>query len=76
MGEESPHRVSIDDLEAMRQEFSITGRRGRGLPFDVRDDLKQVQLCSVVGVSVEEWARHRGAPLEYARALRRFLAQD
>jgi hypothetical protein len=76
MGEESPHRVTIEDLEAMHQEFSLAGRRGRGLPFDVRDDLRQVQLCFDVGVSVEEWARDRGVPLDYARALRRFLDQD
>jgi hypothetical protein len=75
MGEESPGGVTIEDLEAMRQEFSIFGRRGRSLPFDVRDDLRQVQLCSAVGVSVGEWARLRGIPLDYARALRRFLAQ-
>jgi hypothetical protein len=79
MGEESPGGMTIEDLEAMRQEFSIAGRSfaGHGLgTFDVRDDLRQVQLCFDVGVSVEEWARDRGAPLEYARTLRRFLAQD
>jgi hypothetical protein len=76
MGAESPDRVTIEDLEALRQEFSIAGRRGSGLPFDVRDDLRQMQLCSDVGVSVEEWARLRGLPLDYARALRRFLDQD
>ena len=58
MGEESPDRVSIEDLEALRQEFSIA---------NVRDDLRQVQLCSDVGVSIEEWAHDRGVPLDYAR---------
>jgi hypothetical protein len=78
MGEESRGQVTIEDLEALRQEFSIAGRNfaGRGLPFDVRDDLRQAQLCSDVGVSIEEWAYDRGVPLDYARALRRYLDQD
>jgi hypothetical protein len=67
MGKESPGGMTIEDLEALRQEFSIA---------NVRDDLRQVQLCSDVGVSIEEWAHDRGLPLDYARALRRYLDQD
>ena len=41
----------------------------------VEEDLHQIRRAARLGVSVEEWARARGVPLTYARALRRFLEQ-
>ncbi len=67
--------LTLEDLESMRQEFGITGRRGPGLPYDVRDDLKQVAMLHRFGTSPEEWARLRGVSVEYARALKRYDEQ-
>ncbi len=67
--------LTLEDLEAMRQETGIAGRRGPGLPYDVRDDLKQVAMLPRFGTSPEEWARLRGVSVEYARALKRYAEQ-
>ena len=67
--------LTLEDLEAMRQEAGIAGRRGHGQPYDVEDDLKQVGMVTKFGRRPEWWARLRGVPDEYAKALRRYLDQ-
>ena len=62
------------DLEAMLGEFDIVDRYGE-TTSTVDDDLHQIRRIARLGVSLEEWARARGVPLTYARALRRFLEQ-
>ena len=67
-------RLSREDLEAMRKEFVI-GRYDDEPSRTLDDDLHQVGRMARLGVSLEEWAKTRGVPLTYARALRRFLNQ-
>jgi hypothetical protein len=57
----------------MRKEFSL---RSDELYHNLDDDLHQVRRVASLGLSPGEWAQKRGMPLEYARALRRFLEQD
>jgi hypothetical protein len=38
--------------------------------------LHQIRRNARLGVSLQNWAKARGVPLAYARALRRFLEQD
>ena len=64
-------RLAREDLEALRQEFVPAGREG-----SLDDDLHQIRRGARLGVSPEEWAKTRGLPVAYARALRRFLEQD
>ena len=64
-------RLAREDLEALRQEF-VAGRREGSLDAD----LHQLRRGSRLGVSPEDWARTRGLPPAYARALRRYLEQD
>ena len=66
-------RLSREDLEAMRKEFVIGRYDEPSRTLD--DDLRQVGRMTRLGVSLEEWAKTRGVPLTYARALRRFLKQ-
>ena len=66
-------RLSREDLEAMRNEFVIGRYDEPSGTLD--DDLHQVGRMARLGVSLEEWARTRGVPLTYARALSRFLKQ-
>ncbi len=66
-------RLSREDLEAMRKEFVIGRYDEPSRTLD--DDLHQVNRMTRLGVSLEEWAKTRGVPLTYARALRRFLKQ-
>ena len=74
---DAPDRLPIEDLEAMRAEFGLAREQlpGGGLPFNLRDDLKQVQQVTDFGMSLEEWAKTRGVPIDYARALQRYLQQ-
>ncbi len=67
-------RLTRTDLEAMLGEFDIVDRYGE-TTSTVDDDLHQIRRNTRLGVSLEEWARARGVPLTYARALRRFLEQ-
>ena len=62
------------DLEAMRQEYG-EGKRGdkRALPFSLDDDIKQTSMLAERGITAERWARIRGVPVEYARALLRHV---
>jgi hypothetical protein len=64
-------RLTREDLEAMRGEFTIGRYDEPSRTLD--DDLHQVARTARLGVSLEEWARTQGVPLTYARALRRFL---
>ena len=63
-------RLAREDLEALRQEFVPGGREG-----SLDDDLHQIRRGARLGVSPEEWAKTRGLPMAYARALRRYLEQ-
>ncbi len=73
---EMPRRLTMEDLEAMRKEFGAGARDDAGLPYNVRDDLRQIQQAAQLGVNLEDWAIARGVPPEYAAALRRYLEQD
>jgi hypothetical protein len=67
-------RLTREDLEAMRKEFSV-GRYDEPA-HNLDDDLHQVRRIDRLGVSLEEWAKSRSVPLTYARALRRFIEQS
>ena len=67
-------RATKADPEAILGEFDIVERYGE-TSSSVEEDLHQIRRAARLGVSVEEWARARGVPLTYARALRRFLEQ-
>jgi hypothetical protein len=69
------YRLTRDDLEAMRKEFDIGGRYAEH-SSSLEEDLHQIRRNARLGVELEEWAKSRGVPLMYARALRRFLDQD
>lgn len=69
----SRRRLSREDLEAICQEFS--DERYSTPPHNLDDDLHQLRRSARLGVSLEDWAKTRGVPLTYARALRRFLKQ-
>jgi hypothetical protein len=62
------------DLEAMLREFDIVERYGE-TASSLEEDLHQMRRNARLGMSLQEWARARGVPLAYARALRRFLEQ-
>ncbi|MDQ4128832.1 MAG: hypothetical protein M3151_12945 [Actinomycetota bacterium] len=64
-------RLAREDLEALRQEFVAGGREG-----SLDDDLHQVRRSARLGIKAEDWAKTRGLPPAYARALRRYLEQD
>ena len=68
-------RTTKADLEAILGEFDIVERYGE-TSSSVEEHLHQVRRNARLGVSVEEWARARGVPLAYARALRQFLEQE
>ncbi len=67
-------RTTKADLEAILGEFDIVERYGE-TSSTLEEDLHQIPRNARLGVSVEEWARARGVPLAYTRALRRFLEQ-
>jgi hypothetical protein len=67
-------RTTKADLEAILGEFDIVERYGE-TSSTLEEDLHQIRRNARLGVSVEEWARARGVPLAYTRALRRFLEQ-
>jgi hypothetical protein len=68
-------RLTREDLEAMRQEFGTDVWHAYGRPFELDDDLHQVRQIEWAGITLDEWAKARGVPLTYAKALRRFLQQ-
>ena len=67
-------RARTTDLEARPGAFDSVDRYGE-TTATVDEDLHQIRRNARLGVSLEEWARARGVPLTYARALRRFLEQ-
>jgi hypothetical protein len=65
------------DLEAMRSEYGQGSHPDpHGLPFSLDDDIHQVNKVNGFGISVEEWAEIRGVPVEYARALLRYIESE
>ncbi len=74
MGGGGRRRLTKADLEAMLEEFEIAERYGETVSI-VNRDLLQIRRSAMFGEPLEEWARARGVPLAYARALRRFLDQ-
>ena len=70
---DEPNRPTREDLEAMRQEFGADTWHAYGRPFGLDDDLYQVRQVEWMGFALDEWAKARGVPLVYAKALRRFL---
>ncbi len=74
-GHPSRRRLTRADLEAMCAEFEIVERYGEPASR-VEEDLHQVRRNAKLRVSLEGWARARGVPLAYARALRQFLEQE
>jgi hypothetical protein len=58
----------------MLGEFEIVERYGE-TTSTVDEDLHQLRRNARFGLSLEEWARARGASLAYARALQRFIDQ-
>ncbi len=69
------NRPTREDLEAMRQEFDAGSWHRYGRPFGLDDDLYQVRQLEWEGFSLDDWAKARGVPLTYAKALHRFLQQ-
>jgi hypothetical protein len=67
-------RLTRADLEAMLREFDIVERYGESAS-SLDEDLHQMRRNAKLGVSLQEWARVRGVPPAYARALRRYLDQ-
>jgi hypothetical protein len=69
----------LQDLEAMHQHYGIA--QGEQVPGadrrtdDLLEDLGQVGVLEEVGIGLEQWARLRGLPMEYAEALREYLDQ-
>ena len=68
MGGGPRRRLTRTDLEAMLGEFDIAGSYGE-TTSTVDEDLHQIRRNARLGVSLQEWARARGVPLSYARAL-------
>jgi hypothetical protein len=68
-------RLTREDLQAMRQEFDAGSWHRYGRPFGLDDDLYQVRRIEWAGYTLNSWAKARGVPLAYAKALRRFLRQ-
>ena len=67
-------RVTRADLEAMLGEFEIIERYADA-ESTVDMHLHQVRRNARLGLRLEEWAKARGLPLTYAKALQRFVDQ-
>lgn len=68
-------RLTRTDLEAMLGEFDLVDNYGE-TTSTLDEDLHQIRRNARLGVSLKEWARARGVPLTYARALQRFIDQE
>ena len=44
--------------------------------MELDDDLHQVRQIEWAGFALDDWAKARGVPLAYAKALLRFLQQN
>jgi hypothetical protein len=65
-------RLTKADLEAMLGEFDIIERYADA-ESTVDMHLRQIRRNARLGVTLEAWAKARGLPLTYAKALQRFL---
>ena len=72
-------KPTLEDLEAMRQQYGIAqeedaplGAAGRPT-YALLDDLGQVGMLEEVGMRLKRWALLRDVPIEYALALRDYL---
>lgn len=72
---DEPSQLTREDLEAMRQEYGADEWHAHGRPLGLDDDLYQVRQIEWAGFTLHDWAKARGVPLTYAKALRRFLQQ-
>ncbi len=63
-----PTKLTLEDLEAMRQHY--------GIAQDLLEDLGQVGVLEEVGMTLQRWAQLRDVPMEYALALREYLDQE
>jgi hypothetical protein len=64
------------DLQALLTEFDLVDSYDEtSSSSTVEEDLHQIRRNARLGVSLQEWARARGVPLTYARALQRFIDQ-
>ena len=59
----------------MRQEFGADEWHAYGRPLELDDDLHQVRQMEWAGFTLDDWAKARGVPVAYAKALLRFLQQ-
>ncbi len=55
---------------------AINGEVWYGRTLDLDDDLHQVRQIEWAGFTLDDWAKARGVPLAYAKALLRFLQQN
>jgi hypothetical protein len=75
-------KLTLEDLEAMRQEYGIAQEKQQAPPgaarrtYDLLEDLEQVGVLEEVGIGLQRWAQLRGVPMEYAEALREHLDQE
>ena len=72
----SRRRLTREDLEALRKEFDLGEPYSGEYSYSVDAHLAQIRRMRALGVSLEAWAKTRGLPLAYARALGRYLDQD
>ena len=57
-----PTKLTLEDLEAMRQHYGIAQEEqgpGGERPCDLQDDLGQVGTLEEVGISLQRWAHLR-----------------
>ncbi len=69
-------RLTREDLKALRKEFGLDEMYGGGVFYSLDAHLAQLRRMRTLRVSLEDWAKTRGLPIAYARALRRYLDQD
>jgi hypothetical protein len=79
-------KLTLEDLEALRQHYGIAQQEeeeeqvpsaaARRSTDALLEDLEQVGMLGEVGMRLERWAWLRGVPMEYALALREYLAQE
>jgi hypothetical protein len=75
-------KLTLEDLEAMRQHYGIAqeehgpGAAASRRTYDLLEDLGQVRVLEEIGMRLERWALLRDVPMEYALALREYLDQE
>jgi hypothetical protein len=69
--------ISREALENLRSEVLMGDRSDpSGLHANLDDDLQQVWFAHGIGIPSEQLARITGWPVEYVRALSRYLEQE